>query len=161
MADGVWRGAYVIDRRRPKVGSHRFERVNVIPRPLLDFFSSLAGRQASGAAVAFSVPVIEERGDSGGPVHLDEYSVHAGGQVPAEVAQIAPDGQMVELEWRGKDERQSLYFDGQHQLVWQRGPEGIELMMITKEELLQRFPQAGERLQRFFGADDGSGDNVL
>ena len=147
--------------QRLPVSPHQLDQANVIPRPLLDFFSSMAGRQVGDAEVAFSVPVIEQRAGSDNPVHLDEYLVRAGGQAPAEVAQSAPYGQMVELERRGQGERQKLYFDQGHQLVWQQGSEGIELKMITKEELLERFPQAGERLKRFFGNDDGVGDNVL
>lgn len=135
---------------------------NIVPPPLIDFFSSLVASGEYGSEVHFSMPIVMDH--SGTQVFLVPFHVIAGTEsVPYELKASAPAGPAVTVIWpsRGtKDEylTQAIVFDSQHQLLWQNDSIGTPKVnrAVTKKELLEAYPQAETILQKW---DTNGGNN--
>ena len=127
-----------------------------IPSPLLDVISSVAttgDRNKKGVIFALAdIPLWEDRSGT----ILTECLVKPGGQVTPEIKAKAPGGHSVTVEWLGQERSQIIYYDSQHQLLWQESRFGSETSIIravSREELEKAFPQSAEDLENYLPVD--------
>ncbi|MFC1783323.1 hypothetical protein ACFL02_07025 [Planctomycetota bacterium] len=119
---------------------------NLIMPVLLDFFSSVAALEGDDEGMVLAFPAVGERRLVG----LDAVWVRRGGEAPEEVKSGIVGGHSVEVEWLTSERFQTIYYDGEHQLVWQKDepePESF-FRAVTREQLIETFPEAEQILNR-------------
>lgn len=134
---------------------------NMIPRPLLDFFSSVAAAEKFEEGVVLDIPdqqvIIHGFGYAFSTITL---RVQPGGEIPADIQQTTPNGYSVRAEpiesripsdATGSEMdivRQDIYYDSQHQLVWQKDtPSGDIIRSVSRQELIEAIPAASVIIQ--------------
>jgi len=136
---------------------------NMIPRQLLDFFSSVAASENHEEGVVLDIPndLYPVRGLGYAFDTFRKFWVKPGGEIPPEVRQATPNGYSVHVEplesrylFDSPDPkpvvtRQDIYYDSQHQLVWQKDvPTDILIRSVTPQELIEAFPVAELIIQK-------------
>ncbi len=165
-ADGVLR---VFLPRRP-VQSLRVESVLespcLIPPFLLDFFSSVAAQQETAGEI--SLTVVQPSENPRNPTGLDwlDCLVRPGGEIPKAIAEKTPEGLAIETLWPerliyGEPHVQTVYYNRQHQLVWQEDSQfGETIEMVTRDELAQENPEAFETLESWLKTEAHETDST-
>ncbi len=124
----------------------KISRENLVPMPLIDFFSSLAADLQGKEGTFFSFINPDFALTETEPI-LD-LQVQNGGKIPKDIKQNHPDGIAVKTQFLQLDRRQTIYYDRDHYLIWQKDqpkPEQIH-QAVTRDAILQQFPQAQELL---------------
>ena len=124
-------------------------RENLVPMPLIDFFSSLAADVQGREGTFFSFINPDFALSKTAPV-LDIW-IQNGGKIPKNLKENYPDGTAVQVQFLQLDRRQIIYYDRDHYLIWQKDlpkPEQIH-QAVTRDEILQQFPQAQSLLQNW------------
>lgn len=120
---------------------------NLVCPPMVDFFSSLVLSREAAVGGVFSVAQIMDLDVRGhlGMAYMDIW-VSAGKDVPEEIKALVP-GREAQTHWssQGADlYSQSIYYDMNHQLVWQldhvKSPQVRR--QVAQEELRHLYPQA-------------------
>jgi len=124
---------------------------NLIMTGLLDFFSSVATNEYS-EGVVLALPRVIEIAPELKILHTEELWVQSGGEAPAEVQSSTPDGRCVEVTYLQTRRSQTVFYDKDHQLVWQKDlPEPASyLRQTTRSDLLAKFPEAEQVLNQMF-----------
>ena len=119
---------------------------------LLDFFSSVAAQEGEDNEVLLAVPVLRFGGGTRNIVQVDNLRVAPGGAAPAEVEAGIRGGHSVEVEYLEGDRSQTVFYDEEHQLVWQKDlPEpALFYRAVSREELQRAIPEAEQILNRLF-----------
>ncbi len=122
--------------RRPVKG-------NFVPPDWLDFLSALsAGKEGfRKEGVLLAVLDFNEKGQAG----VIECLVKAGGEIPPEILATHPHGDPVEVLWQGGEFTQTIYYDSEHQLVWQKDTHPsleMRIRSVTRDQLEKAFPDA-------------------
>jgi len=122
---------------------------NFVPPDWLDFFSALsAGKDGfRKEGVLLAVLDFDEQGRAG----VTECLVKPGGDIPPELLAAHPHGDPVEVMWQGGQSSQTIYYDSEHQLVWQKDSlPSLEMKTrsVSREQLGQAFPDALEILDQ-------------
>ncbi len=128
---------------------------NFIPPDWLDFFSSLsAGKDdLSKDGILFSVLVFDEQGR----IAIQECLIKPGGEIPPDVLSGNPHGNAVEVEWKGGNYSQTIYYDPEHQLVWQKDSiPSLEMITrsVSRDQLEKEFPAAIQMLDQKLRVND-------
>ena len=156
--EGYLQGAITVDGIRglpPSVVSTGSTN-NLIMPGLLDFFSSVATyedySEDYSKGVILALPKVEYRGNPNDLLHTELLWVQTGGEAPTEVRSSTPDGRCVEVNWLQSDRFQTVFYDKEHQLVWQKDlPEPASyLRQTTRSDLLAKFPEAESILNQVF-----------
>ncbi|MBN2376659.1 MAG: hypothetical protein JXD22_09665 [Sedimentisphaerales bacterium] len=124
-------------------------RENLVPMPLIDFFSSLAADVHGKEGTFFSFINPDFTLTQTEPV-MDIW-IQNGGKIPKNLQENYPDGTAVQVQFLQLDRRQIIYYDRDHYLIWQKDlpkPEQIH-QAVTRDEILQQFPQAQTLLQNW------------
>jgi hypothetical protein len=128
---------------------------NFVPLEWLDFYSSLAAQTESVEkdGVIFSIPGSDEQGQ----IVFQECWVKPGGSIPKDIIARYPDGGSVEVRWFGEDHSQDIYYDNEHQLVWQKDTTAAYdslIRVVSREELEQEFPETGAMLEKWLRVEN-------
>jgi len=125
---------------------------NLIMSGLLDFFSSVATYENYSEGVILTLPKVDYLGNPKDLLHTEVLWVQPGGDPPPEVLSSTPDGRCVEVNWLQSGIFQTVFYDKDHQLVWQKDlPEPASyLRQTTRSDLLAKFPEAESVLNRVF-----------
>ncbi|GEM_PF-7003057 len=129
---------------------------NLIPRQLLDFFSSVAAAENLAEGVILDIPdelILDRR--YGYIFQTSKFWIKPGGEIPSEIQKAKPNGYSVhvkQLESRHLLDdtdskpvvtRQDIYYDSQHQVVWKKDISSEEITRsVTPQELIEAFPNA-------------------
>lgn len=160
---GLLSGSYISNNIVIPIKQNNFGNVvNLVPPPLLDFFSSIAAIDDPDGNAAFTYPnfVVTEKRHL--MIEWPEVLVATGQDVPDEIVIATPGGQSVETKWysTASNDGQHIRYDQQHQLYWQQDfksqnnePTAV-LKTVTREELLDAFPNAQSLIERLPG-DNG------
>ncbi len=135
---------------------------NLIPRQLLDFFSSVAATENYEEGVILNVPndLVLVHG-LGYAFKTLSFWIKPGGEIPVEIQKATPNGHSVHVEQLESQDpfgdtdakpvvtHQDIYYDSQHQLVWQKDdPTDIIFRSVRPEELLKTFPSASTIIRK-------------
>ncbi|GEM_PF-1697972 len=160
FANGLLDISYRRNFREVALPTLPISEANFIPLVLLDLFSSLgAARKDFKDGMVFAMmgtSVIHGRSEK----LLVECWVKPGGEVPKEIRSRIPGGHSVEVEWLGVGHTQSIYYDQNNQLVWQKDEFDLAELFhkaVSRSELVSVFPQAQQDIDDWSGMD--SSDN--
>lgn len=135
---------------------------NTIPRQLLDFFSSIAASNAYEEGVILDIPegLVRDR-RRGLILTTIALRVRTGGDIPVDIQQATPHGYSVHVEHVESSTpsedvdsqagvfRQDIYYNSQHQLVWQKDmPSETILRLVSPSELIETFPAASAMIRQ-------------
>ena len=131
---------------------------NLICPGLLDFFSSVAGRKPALKGTALSAALVEA-GDQGPMIYMMHFWVKKGeDQTPLAIRQAHGEGDEVRVDWMirgGVYKTQRIYYDQEHQLVWQKDlsepPETMEV--VGRDEVESAYGESGPILERWLRED--------
>ena len=137
---------------------------NMIPRQLLDFFSSVAASENFEEGVILDMPnELHSFQGLGFAFDTLKFWVKPGGEIPSEVRQATPNGYSVHVEpletrdpfdstdFKPVVTRQDIYYDSQHQLVWQKDvPTETIIRSVNPQELIEAFPIASTIIQKYW-----------
>ena len=161
VENGVLSGSYRTGRDRLVLPPTNVAQKNLVPLPLLDFFSSVGSVKTVEEDFILTVvnPLIPGSLDQA----LLDLRVRTGPEVPEEIAPEAPGGHTVEVEWFQERRSQIIYYDEEHQLYWQKDlVRPVEITRaVTKEKLLETFAEAEEVLQRWFTPESENEDTQI
>jgi len=137
---------------------------NMIPRQLLDFFSSVAAAEHLAEGVILDMPnelILDRR--YGYVFNTLKFWVKPGGEIPTEIQKATPNGYSVHVEPlktrnpldstqpKTVVTRQDIYYDSQHQLVWQKDvPTDNIIRSVNPQELIEAFPIASTIIQKYW-----------
>lgn len=163
--DGVLGGQVQVGQRLYSVAPYRVDEPGLIAPFLIDFFSSLGLRENYSEGVAFLLPKIARQSESSWVFHLEKNWVQSSDEIPSAVVDAAPGGQGCSIETAqlsASNISQTLYFNDEHQLVWQRirSGQGGELVFraVDRRDILNHFPDALEILDRWRSEPDEPND---
>jgi len=125
---------------------------NLIMSGLLDFFSSVGTYQEYPKGLILALPKVKLQSDPGKMLQTEELWVQTGGKPPDEVFSSTPNGRCVEVKWLQSNRLQTVFYDKDHQLVWQKDlPEpAYYFRQTTRSDLLAAFPEAEPVLNQMF-----------
>jgi len=139
-----------------------FSTRNLTPLPLLDFFSSLTEEHDAEEGIYLALPTLTDEGLSQGILDITEVWVKSHGEIPDEVTAAAPDGHSVHVDWYPQTysqnpqhdnpeiTHQEIYYDRQHQLVWQKDfPSETITRVVAQNELIESFPIAAMIMRKW------------
>jgi hypothetical protein len=139
---------------------------NIVPPPLIDFFSSLVAGGDYGDEVHFSIPIVIANSDMQ-MLLLPAQVVGGLESSPENLKGSAPAGPAVTVTWPSRGEPgkpliQAVVLDAQHQLLWQKDSIGSPQVnrAVTEAQLLEAYPQAATILQKW-GVDSGNKGTFL
>jgi len=144
--DGILTGYSAYGLRKIERAPVQIERKNMIPLSLLDFFSSLAGRSPSREDAIFTLvdfDLAEEMSEL-----AVELRISFEAKVPERIVARDPTGAGVKVDWLNHYRRQNIYYDQEHQIVWQEDlPEPSSVMRaVERAEVEKAFPEADQIL---------------
>ncbi|MBN1846139.1 MAG: hypothetical protein JW810_10685 [Sedimentisphaerales bacterium] len=123
-----------------------------IPPPLLDFLSSVGIQKADENGVLLAVPMITKNGLEYRQFEMVDAWVRPTGQTPESLATEFPGGRSVHVDWPPGDHTQEIYYDGDHQLVWQKDlPANSVRRKVSRAELVERFGVAQTLIPQWLG----------
>jgi len=130
-----------------------------IPAPLLDVISSVATTGDSNKkGVIFAIADISLLATRSGTI-LAECLVKPGGRVAHEIQDKDPAGHSVTVKWLGHEKTQTIYYDSQHQILWQEDhfdSETSTIRAVSRGELEKAFPQSVEDLENYLPVDNNN-----
>jgi len=136
-------------RRKPQQLIRTVNKKNFIPFFLVDLFSSVAAQSPYGAdGVLFSMADANILRDYHQSLYLD-CRVQPKGQIPRAIRKSMPEGNSVRVIWGNGRHRQNIYYDSDHQIVWQQdliGSSASTMQAVSRTELVKRYPQADQEL---------------
>ena len=165
--DGVLSGQVQLGQRLYPAARYRADQPGLIAPFMIDFFSSLALQENYAKGVVFSLPRIAQDPRYGWMFQLDEQWIKSSQAFPDEIVQQYPYGQggtVEPLQTMEPLQAQSLYFNMQHQLVWQKidlGPDELIFKAVEREEILTHFPDALEVLEQWRGDSNEEDDHAI
>jgi len=119
---------------------------NLIPPPLLDFFSSLVDEQIGSDGVIFAVPNVVFHQQLPNVIHFNYFWVSTETGMPPQFDSAEPPGQFVRVKQFGgqKPLTQSILYDQQHQIILQQNSIGSPefYRAVTKSKLTETYPEA-------------------
>jgi len=161
VEQGILYSSYRIGQRKYQLNPIGIRESNLVPILLLDFFSSLAVKEGGEAGVVFSVvnPNLLAKGAD----ELLDVLVQAGGAVPDDIINQSPRGHGVKAKWLEDTRRQILYYDQEHQLVWQKDLQepSSTITAVTRAELVEKFREAEPLLRIWFRKETDRKDAEL
>jgi hypothetical protein len=128
----------------------------IVPRVLIDLFTSLAANQANHHGALFAIPAPKYLNNQ-----LDlftQYWAYPDGDVPANVRKKCPNGHPAHARNLNQDLQQLLYYDQNHLLLWQKDllDSPTTLRAVSSQELLQQFPQARPLVRAWENLNDSN-----
>lgn len=151
--DGQLVGVNATGQRQQMTPEEYLPTNNLAPPPLLDFFSSMSALQSGKRGAVFSLPIVSGDARSRRLINFIGFWVRPGGEVPGQFRLDYPYGRTVKVELPGAHGSQTIYYDEQHQVIWQLtvDPEGtIETMTaVARDKLVAEFPRAEGELDQW------------
>jgi len=131
---------------------------------LVDFFSSVALADNQLEQASFVIPFFDKRNS-----YQLKFHIRPGGDPPDEIQMYDPAGHCVLVNWpdrissqTGKQEIQKIYYDQQHQLIWQKSvSNGTEIRQaVSKEVLIATYPEAEQKLSILFQKNNAEVESI-
>ena len=173
-----WASYLQVGMRRIPLQMPNLSTRNLVPLPLLDFFSSLTEEHADAEGIYLALPTLTDEGLSQRILDITEVWVKPPGEIPDEISTAAPNGHSVHVDWypetysqkpKNKNPEvthQEIYYNSQHQLVWQKDfPSETITRSVTQKELIESFPIAAMIIRRWMNikldTDEHTGDEEV
>lgn len=145
--DGMMKGHYWRVLNWAPLGDWSVKQDNVVPKFLLDFFSSLAVREGFNDGVVLAITDIGQIPGRRSLQYTLDCWVRPGGEIPEEIKRLDYSGNGVTVKWLQIDKTQEIYYDHQDQLLWQKDRQKTDssvevIKSVSAQELFAEFPQA-------------------
>ena len=123
----------------------------LLPPGLLDIVSSMVIHEED-MPETFSMIDMEMLGSLRREIPMTRLRLKRGGEVPAEIRDTAPDGEAVMVWWLDHGTEQIIYYDSEHQIVWQQDMTrtGLQVLRaVDKKDVLAAFDDAEEQFDNW------------
>ncbi len=157
---GILEASLSVKDQHKAIGPIQIPAHVIMPPGFLDIISSIAARDASPGEKTDSLMMIDPEAPFAGggdmPITRVQLRTCSPDNVPENIRQQHPEGLPVQVFWMDQLAKQVIYYDDQHQIIWQQdmtqfGPQTITV--VEKDELIEKFPETQELLEKWHRQD--------